>query len=233
MKLPWNHITAEEALSKSLVIGGGDTSKILGVMKNFNWNTLKSEDIPIIFFPAPLVTSFFSCKIGTENIQKTIKAIRSEYDEMFPGNPFDYYFMDEYFNSLYQADLNFGKIFGAFSILAIVVACLGLYGLSSFTAIQRTKEIGIRKVHGANVNNILLLLYRYFTVLITISAVIAIPVTFFGIKKWLENYAHKTSISPELFIIPIIALLLIALLTVSFETIKAANRNPAATLRTE
>lgn len=224
--------TPEEALSKSLVIGG-DTSRILGVMKNFSWNTLKSEDIPIIFFPAPLVTSFFSCKIETENIQKTINAIRSKYDEMFPGNPFDYFFMDEHFNSLYQADLNFGKIFGAFSILAILVACLGLYGLSSFTAIQRTKEIGIRKVHGANVNNILLLLYRYFTLLIIIAAVIATPVTFYGIRKWLENYAHKTNITIELFIIPIIALLLISLLTVSFETIKAANKNPAATLRTE
>ncbi len=224
--------TPEEALSEGLVIGG-DTSRILGVMKNFSWNTLRSEDIPIIFFPTPLVNSFFSCKIETENIRKTINAIQSKYDEMFPGNPFDYYFMDEHFNSLYQDDLNFGKIFGAFTILAIVVACLGLYGLSSFTAIQRTKEIGIRKVHGANVNNILLLLYRYFTLLIIIAAVIATPVTFYGIRKWLENYAHKTSITPELFIIPIIALILISLLTVSFESIKAANKNPAVTLRTE
>lgn len=224
--------TPEEALSESLVIGD-HTSRILGVMKNFSWNTLRSEDIPIIFFPAPQTTSFFSYKIETENIQKTINAIRSKYDEMFPGNPFDYFFMDEYFNSLYQDDLNFGKIFGAFSILAIVVACLGLYGLSSFTAIQKTKEIGIRKVHGANVNNILMLLYRYFTLLIIIAAVIATPATFYGIRKWLENYAHKTSISAELFIIPIIALILISLLTVSFESIKAANKNPAVTLRTE
>ena len=224
--------TPEEALSESLLIGN-DTLKILGVMKNFNWNTLKSANIPIIFFPAPLVTSFFSCKIGSDNIQKTINSIQEKYDEMFPGNPYDYFFMDEYFNSLYQADLNFGKIFGAFSILAIVVACLGLYGLSSFTAIQRTKEIGIRKVFGANVNNILLLLYRYFTILIIIAAVITVPVTFYGIRKWLENYAYKTTISAELFIIPIIALLLIALLTVSFETIKTANKNPATTLRTE
>jgi putative ABC transport system permease protein len=224
--------TPEEALSENLVISG-DTSRILGVMKNFSWNTLRSEDIPIIFFPAPLVTSFFSFKIGTENIRKTINGIRLKYDEMFPGNPFDYFFMDEYFNSLYQDDLNFGKIFGAFAILAIVVACLGLYGLSSFTAIQRTKEIGVRKVHGANVNNILLLLYRYFTLLIIIAAVIATPVTFYGLRKWLENYAHKTSISFELFIIPIIALILISLITVSFESIKAANKNPAVTLRTE
>jgi putative ABC transport system permease protein len=224
--------TPDVALTESLVIGG-DTNRILGVMKNFSWNTLKSADIPIIFYPAPLVTSFFSCKIESDNIQSTITSLREKYDEMFPGNPFDYFFMDEHFNSLYQADLNFGKIFGAFSILAIVVACLGLYGLSSFTTIQRTKEIGIRKVFGANVNEILRLLYRYFTVLIVIAAVIAIPVTYFGIRKWLENYAHKTDISAELFIIPILVLLLIALLTVSFESIKAANKNPAETLRTE
>ena len=224
--------TPEEALTESLVIGG-DTSRILGVMKNFSWNTLSSEDIPIIFYPTPLVTSFFSFKIGTENIQKTIHIIQSKYDEMFPGNPFDYFFMDEYFNSLYKDDQNFGKIFGAFSILAILVACLGLYGLSSFTALQKTREIGIRKVFGASINNLLLLLYRYFTSLIFIAAVIAIPVTFWGIKKWLENYAHKTSISAELFIIPIIVLLLIALVTVSFESIKAANKNPATILRTE
>ena len=168
-----------------------------------------------------------------EDIQKTISSIREKYDEIFPGNPFDYFFMDEHFNSLYQADLNFGKIFGAFSILAIVVACLGLYGLSSFTALQRTKEIGIRKVFGADVKNVLALLYRYFTILIVIAALIAIPVSYFGIGKWLENYAYKTNISAELFFIPIIALLLIALLTVSFETIKAANKNPATTLRTE
>jgi len=225
--------TPEEALTKSLVLGEGDTARILGVMKNFSWNSLKNADIPIIFYPAPLVTSFFSFKIETGDIQKTIKAIREKYDEMFPGNPFDYFFMDEQFNSLYKADLNFGKIFGAFSILAIVVACLGLYGLSSFTALQRTKEIGIRKVFGADVKNVLALLYRYYTILITIAAVIAIPLTYFGLKKWLEGYAHKTAISAELFIIPVIALLVISILTVSFETIKASNKNPATTLRTE
>jgi putative ABC transport system permease protein len=225
--------TPEEALTKSLVLGGEDTAKILGVMKNFSWNSLQSADIPIIFYPAPLVTSFFSFKIETDDVQKTIKSIREKYDELFPGNPFDYFFMDEHFNSLYQADLNFGKIFGAFSILAVIVACLGLYGLSSFTALQRTKEIGIRKVFGAEVKNVLALLYRYFIVLIGIAAVIAIPVTYFGIGKWLENYAHKTPITAELFIIPVVALLVIAVLTVSFETIKAANKNPVSTLRAE
>jgi putative ABC transport system permease protein len=225
--------TPEEALTQSLVLGGEDTARILGVMKNFSWNSLKSADIPIILHLAPMVPSFFSFKIETDDIQKTIKSIREKYDEIFPGNPFDYFFMDEHFNSLYQADLNFGKIFGAFSILAIVVACLGLYGLSSFTALQKTREIGIRKVFGAEIKNVLGLLYRYFTVLIIIAAIIAVPATYFGIRKWLENYAHKTHISAELFIIPVLTLLIIALLTVSFETIKAANKNPASTLRTE
>jgi putative ABC transport system permease protein len=144
----------------------------------------------------------------------------------FQGNPFDYFFLDDFFNQKYQADQQFGKVFGLFAALAILVACLGLFGLASFTITQRTKEIGIRKVLGASESNILFLLSKDFATLILLSNLIAWPMAYWGINQWLQNYPYRIGLSPWLFIIPALIVLAIALLTISVQTIRTARSNP-------
>ncbi|MEO8860821.1 MAG: FtsX-like permease family protein, partial [Ginsengibacter sp.] len=159
--------------------------------------------------------------------------VKSEWNKFFPGNTFDYFFLDEHFNDQYKADQRFGQVFGLFTGLAILVACMGLFGLASFTTIQRTKEIGIRKVLGASVFNILKLLYREFAILLLIAFVISIPIAWFATSNWLQGYAFRISPHWTYFVFPFLAIVVIALFTVSFQSIKAAIANPAKSLRTE
>ncbi len=154
-------------------------------------------------------------------------------EELFPGNPFEYFFLDEHFAEQYKADQQFGQTFGLFAGLAIFVSCLGLLGLAAFVTNKRTKEIGIRKIVGANLPNILLLLTRDFIQPVLISFLIAVPVTWYLLQKWLENYAFRIPIEPWMFILPALLILVIALLTISTQTMKAASANPANSLRTE
>jgi putative ABC transport system permease protein len=159
--------------------------------------------------------------------------VKSNWDKFFPGNTFDYFFLDDHFDQQYKADQRFGQVFGLFTLLAILVACLGLFGLASFTTIQRTKEIGIRKVLGASVLKILKLLYQEFAILLLIAFVIAVPLAWITIVNWLQGYAFRIGIHWSYFLISFVSLLIIALLTVSFQAIKAAIANPVKSLRTE
>jgi putative ABC transport system permease protein len=153
--------------------------------------------------------------------------------ELFPGSPYDYFFLDEFFNRQYKAEQQFNTFFRFFSGLAIFIACLGLFGLSAFMATQRTKEIGIRKVLGASVSNILTLLSRDFIKLIIFASILAIPLAYWVIQKWLENYAFHFELSWWLLLAPVLILIIITLFTVSFQTIKAAFTDPAKSLRYE
>ncbi|WP_245776877.1 ABC transporter permease [Spirosoma endophyticum] len=153
--------------------------------------------------------------------------------DSFPVIPFDYSFLDERFDNQYRADQRFGQVFGFFTLLAILVACLGLFGLASFTTAQRTKEIGIRKVLGASVGSIVQLLYREFAVLMLVAFVIATPLSWYAVTRWLQGYAFHTDLSWWLFVIPFLLVLLIAWLTVSFQSVKAALMNPVKSLRSE
>jgi putative ABC transport system permease protein len=159
--------------------------------------------------------------------------VKSNWDKFFPGNTFDYFFLDDHFDQQYRADQRFGQVFGLFTSLAILVACLGLFGLASFTTIQRTKEIGIRKVLGASVSGILKLLYQEFATLLVIAFVIAVPLAWLTIGNWLQGYAFRINIHWYYFVLPFIMILVVALLTVSFQSIKAAIANPVKSLRTE
>jgi putative ABC transport system permease protein len=174
-----------------------------------------------------------SIKTPASNANATVALVKSNWDRFFPGNTFEYFFLDEHFDQQYKADQRFGQVFGLFTILAIVVACLGLFGLASFTTIQRTKEIGIRKVLGASVLKILQLLYSEFAKLLVIAFVIAVPLAWLTISNWLQGYAFRISIHWSYFLVPFIAIVVIALLTVSFQSIKAAIANPVKSLRTE
>ena len=176
---------------------------------------------------------YLSVKTPASKASQTIAQVKASWNKFFPGNTFEYFFLDDHFDEQYKADRRFGQVFGLFTSLAILVACLGLFALASFTTLQRTKEIGIRKVLGASVPKILKLLYQEFALLLFVAFVIAIPIAWYVIANWLQGYAFRISIHWSYFIIPFITILLIALLTVSFQSIKAAVANPVKSLRTE
>ncbi|MEM9325693.1 MAG: FtsX-like permease family protein, partial [Bacteroidota bacterium] len=167
------------------------------------------------------------------NISETLLTVRSLYDSYFPGNPFDYYFMDDFFDRQYKADEQFGAIFTSFSIIAVAIACLGLFGLASFTLKLRVKEIGVRKVLGATVNSIVLMIFRDYVKLIAIAAVIGIPLVYFGLRRWLDGYATRIDITVDLLLLPVVLLLFITLITISYQSFTAASSNPTKSLRTE
>ena len=159
--------------------------------------------------------------------------LKKIWTRFFPGDQFNYYFLDQHFNAQYQADQRFGKVFGIFTLIAIFVACLGLFGLVSYTIIQRTKEIGIRKVLGASVEGILQLLYKDFGALLIIAFIVAAPAAWYLIHHWLNGYAFRIAIGPALFLLPFGIILLLAFTTVSWLSIKSALMNPVKSLKTE
>jgi putative ABC transport system permease protein len=151
----------------------------------------------------------------------------------FPGNPMDYFFLDQFFNRQYESDKRFGEIFSMFTMLAIFVACLGLFGLASFMTMQRTKEIGIRKALGSTSAQVVLLLSKGFVQLVIIANMIAWPLAWFIMDRWLQGFPYRISINPVLFLVAGIGVVMIAFLSVGFQTMKAAAVNPAQTLRSE
>jgi putative ABC transport system permease protein len=152
---------------------------------------------------------------------------------MIPGEPYEYYFLDDFFNAQYKSDQQFGKIFGVFAILAVVISCLGLWGLASFTTSQKLKEISVRKVLGATTGSIVYLLSKQFLMLVLIAGVFAIPLAWYGINSWLHSFAFRIGLQWDLFVIPTMILAVIALLTVSLQVIRGAAVNPAKVLRSE
>ncbi|WP_128546008.1 ABC transporter permease [Larkinella soli] len=222
----------EDAIGKQIEFWG-ETFTLVGVTDNFHQQSLRDAYEPLILRLIPDVRGYFSVKMTPKNLNATIGDIRSEWNRFFPGNPFEYFFLDEHFNAQYRADQRFGQVFGFFTGLAILVACLGLFGLASFTTAQRTKEIGIRKVLGASVGEILQLLYREFAVLVLIAFVVATPIAWYAVSRWQEGYAFRADLQWWLFALPFVLVLLVALLTVSFQTLKAALMNPVTSLRSE
>ena len=222
----------EDAIGKRIDFWG-QRYTIVGVVDNFHQQSLREPFDPLIFRLDPQTRGYLSIKTPESRASQTIALVKSNWNKFFPGNTFEYFFLDDHFDQQYKADQRFGQVFGLFTLLAILVACLGLFGLASFTTVQRTKEIGIRKVLGASVGRILKLLYQEFAVLLLIAFAIAIPVAWYVVSNWLRGYAFRIGIHWSYFIIPFIAIMLIALLTVSFQSIKAAIANPVKSLRTE
>ncbi|WP_305982061.1 ABC transporter permease [Roseivirga thermotolerans] len=224
--------TAEEALEKRLIISG-DTSLIRGVVKDHNWKSLHKGYVASAFYYIPATTRYFSLKINSQNTKATLEQIEEKYHEAFPGNPLEFFFMDDFFNRQYEQDQQFASIFNAFAGFAIFAACLGLFGLASYTVVQKAKEIGIRKVLGAGSLQITLLFSKRYMVLILIANLLAVPLAYLAIHKWLQNFAFSIPIRANLFIVPIVILAAIALLTISFQTLKASFSNPVKNLRSE
>jgi putative ABC transport system permease protein len=224
--------TAEQALQEQLILDN-DTAQIIGVLKNYNWSSLKSEIRPFIFMADTIVPADITFQLEGKLITSTVEAISNLHKELIPGEPFEYKFLDESFNAQYKSDQQFGNIFSLFAGLAVAISCLGLWGLASFTTSQRLKEIGVRKVLGATVSNIFYLLSSQFLRLVLFAAVIALPLAWYGMNTWLDNFAFKIDLQWDLFVIPVVILVLIALFTVSLQVLKGATSNPADILRSE
>ena len=214
----------------------GDTSgnylEVVGVVKDFNQKSLYNPITPLILLYRPN-TSLIQLKLSTANIPSTIAGIEQTWKKTFPDMPFQYTFLDQDFDSQYAADQKRGKIFTAFSVLTIFITCLGLLGLIAFTTEQRQKEISIRKVMGANVGQIVPLITKNFVVLVGLSCIIAFPVAWYFMAKWLKIFPYNTGLSIMPFILSALVVLMITMLTVIFHTIRAAVANPVKALRSE
>ncbi|WP_121355032.1 ABC transporter permease [Flavisolibacter nicotianae] len=222
----------EDAVGKKIDFWG-EQFTIVGIADNFHQQSLREDFEPLIFRLIPDVQGFLSIKTPASKASQTIENVRAAWNQFFPGNTFEYFFLDDHFDEQYKADQKFGQVFGLFTSLAILVACLGLFGLASFTTIQRTKEIGIRKVLGASVPQILKLLYQEFASLLAIAFVLAVPLAWYVVLSWLQGYAFRIDIHWSYFMIPFVAIFIIAFLTVSYQSMKAALSNPVKSLRTE
>jgi putative ABC transport system permease protein len=211
----------------------GDTFRIVGVLKDYHQESLKKAVEPLIYRYNSAPGGFYSVKMTVGNVAESIQKIEKLWKEFYPGSPFAYFFLDDYYNEQYKADQQFGRAFGLFSVLAIIIACMGLFGLSSLMAIQRTKEIGVRKVLGASVSSILTLIGKDLLLLVGFSVVIATPITWYIMNQWLEGFANRIHLGFLTFALPCLSVLTIAALTISIHTLKAARTNPVKSLRYE
>jgi putative ABC transport system permease protein len=223
---------AQDALGKKLMIFGRAWD-IVGVVADFHQKSLHFPIEPMVLLPTLGTGDPISIKVNPKNISATIASIRTTYNKYFPGNLFDFNFLDDNFRHLYDNDQLFGKLFALFAGLAILIACLGLLGLSLFATAQRTKEIGVRKVLGASVSHIVILLSRDFMRLVLMANLIAFPVAWWVMNQWLQNFAYKISLRWWLFGMAGLIAVVIAQATISLQALRAASAKPAESLRTE
>ncbi len=209
------------------------TGRVIGVVKDFNVTSLHQLIEPVILQIRPKNFHGLSARIRTENVPETLAFLKEKIIQFSPLFPFEYSFLDDDFDKLYQADRKVGQIVGIFSFLTIFVACLGLFGLASFTAEQKTKEIGIRKVLGSSISGIILLLSKEFLKWILVANVIAWPVAWYLSRNWMQNFAYRSSIGFWIFLLSGSLALIIAFLTIGYQSIKAALANPIDSLRYE
>lgn len=225
--------TPKEALGKGIEWGMGKNGKIIGVTDNFIYASLHEEVKPLLIHIFPQWFKFLTLRVRADDLQATMKEIETAWKQISVENSFEYAFLEDDFNSLYKAEQNMRTVLGAFTALAVFVACLGLFGLSAFSIRQRVREIGIRKVLGSSVVDIVKLLSKDFLKLVLIAIVIASPLAWYFSNEWLKNFAYKTTIGWWVFLIAGIVALCIAFVTVALQAIKAANANPVNSLRTE
>jgi putative ABC transport system permease protein len=225
----------EEAIGAHVTFRNSDKSDfstVIGVLQNFHHRSPKEAHLPMLFDYSE-DPDYFAVRIKSDNAEESVNAIRATWDKVFPESVFDYFFLNEQYERQFQADRQFGRVIATFSGLAVFIACLGLFGLSSYTIVQRTKEIGIRKVLGASVPQIVKLLTADFVTVVLIAALIALPVSWFALQDWLSNYAVRINISVWILLTPVIVILFVALATVSVQTVKTALANPTNSLRQE
>jgi len=222
----------EAPVGKRLSNSGTDRT-IVGVVKDYNFTTLRREIEPLILILLPEYTGALLASIAPDDVPGTLRYLEDIWNKYVTGYPFEYGFLDERIDNLYRAEQRVGTLFMYFTALAIFISCLGLLGLAAYMVEQRTKEIGIRKVLGASIPGIILLLSKEFARWVLLANVIAWPVAYFLARRWLDNFAYRTTIDGEMFVLAGVFALVLALLTVSYQSIKAARANPAEALKYE
>lgn len=227
------YVKPKDAIGRSIRSNRGMT-KIIGVISNYHQVSLKNAMEPIVFFlNSERNRKYISIRIATNNLSKTIGTLQKEYESMFPGNPFEFFFLDDYFDKQYKADKSFERAFMLSSILAVFISAMGLFNLSFITAVNRIKEIAVRKVLGASVGSIVILLSKDFIRPIAIGSLIGIPIIWIILREWLNNYAYRINISFWLLLAPALLTLIIAGVTMSYHILKAANSNTMENLKVE
>ncbi|MEO5681387.1 MAG: FtsX-like permease family protein [Chitinophagaceae bacterium] len=221
-----------ENITGKKIIWAGKQYEIAGVVKDYHHLSLQTAIEPVVFLPS-VSSYFYTIQTDLSNLPQKINTLNNLYKTYFSGNPFEYFFANETYNRQYATEQQLGNVFIGAALVAIIIACLGLFGLAAFTAQQRTKEIGIRKVLGASITNIATLLSADFVKLVLISIIIASPLAWWAGNKWLQDFAYRSSIGVWIFVAAGLIALLIAIVTVSFQAIKAAAANPVKLLRNE
>ncbi len=224
----------EDAIGQTITIPQYNwNTVVVGVVNDYHQVSLKKPLEPTVFFCTIYDGEYYSVRLETDRLAETVDGVRNAWEKAFPGNPFEYFFLDDYFNQQYENERKFGRLFGTFATLAVIVGCLGLFGLSAYTANQRTKEIGIRKVLGSTAAGIFVLLSKEYLKLIGISIIIATPLVWVLMGKWVESFPYRTDVSWWIFAVAGAGVMVVSLGTVSYQTWQAARVNPAQSLRSE
>lgn len=227
-----NFKNAEEAIGSQIVLEGRPKT-VVGILFDFNQLSPKEEIEPQIFRFPERYQGYFTVRLNSDPNSDLIEKVKSIYTSVFPGNPFDYFFLDQFYGDQYKHDKRFGMVFLLFSLLSVFVTVLGLMSLSAYSAEQRKREIGIRKVLGASPQSILQLLFRDYLLLWIIASSIAIPVVWHFLNEWLNGYAKRIDVSVSIFITPLLVVLAVSIVTVLSQSIKAANMNPVESIKQE
>lgn len=225
--------TPESAVGQQISYSDGDLT-VVGILKDYHQQSLQNDYDPIIFYANTAETwDYYSLKVKTNDMQKTVAEVERIYKSYFPGSPFQSFFLDEFYNTQYRADQQFNAILWSFTLLAIVVACLGLLGLSAFTLAKKSKEISIRKVLGASAGQIVSLVTKEYFILISVACVLALPLAYYLMNNWLQSYVFRITLGWWFFVLPILGIVAIAAITVSWQSLRAAAANPAEALKNE
>ncbi len=225
-------LTWDEPIGKTISMGQQER-QVIGVVKDFHFTNMRHKIEPLAMVYNPNGGGNLAIKFSAANVSETMDYIQSSWNEVFPNSPLEYRFFDEEFGQQYASDERFGRLVFSFTWLAIFIACLGLFGLSAFTAEQKTKEIGVRKVLGASVTGIVALLSKQFSKLIAVAIILAVPLAYYLMSTWLSDYEYRVELNWMWFAISAFAALAIAVLTVTFQSVKAAMANPSKSLRYE
>ena len=227
----WNN--PADAIGKGFQYGGAK-GRIVGVVRDFHFESMHQRIVPIVLlmFP-PRIQAYNALSIKISGNSGALAVLENSWKKFYPDTPFDYSFLQDSFDKLYAAEQRQATLFTAFACVAIFIACLGLFGLSAFAISQRVKEIGVRKVLGANVQNIVTLLSKDFLKLVAVAALMAFPIAWWAMNNWLRDFAYRINIAWWVFLVAGIAAALIAFITVSFQAVKAAISNPVNSLRSE
>jgi len=220
-----------KGLGEFLVSGKKEVT-IIGVVEDFHFDSMRDNIGPMAIL-LDVNNSMIAVRYSSGDVISVVQDIETTWNKFNPHHPLDYDFMDRQFNAKYEAETKLGAIFSVFGFFAVIIACLGLFGLSAFTAEQRRKEIGIRKILGASVSSLVSLLFFRYTKLLLISIIIGLPIAYLLMNNWLNDFAYHTEISAGIMLLSALLSLLVAWLTVSYQSMKAARINPAENLRTE